>query len=257
MSKTRLTDRQIELVRLIRVGSDNRAVFARDEQITDWSALKKVMTALGGTWKKGARGDKGGFVFADDIDAAEVIRVAAESGEVLDPNAHDFFPTPAGLADALVARLDLKPGERVLEPSAGRGALALAVKRACPGAEVKCREITFENVAVLRGLGFETVHGDFLTLIHDPSIDAVVMNPPFSRRADIKHVLHAFDLLRHGGRLAAIMSAGVSFRDDKLASGFRTLVEKHDGTIEPNPQGSFRESGTIVNTVSVFMRKAS
>lgn len=257
--KTRLTARQIELVRLMRVSPDNRAVFARDDQIDDWASLKKVMVALGGTWKKGARGNKGGFVFADDIDAAEVIRVAGETGEILDPNANDFFPTPDGLADRLVARLGLRAGESLLEPSAGRGALALAARRACPSLHIVCVELLPANEKVLLDLGLTVCHGgDFLS--QEPrgfgtGFDAVVMNPPFGRRADIYHVTHALGFLRPGGRLAAIMSASVSFRDDRLASAFRKLVDAHDGTIELNPAGSFRESGTMVNTVSVFMRK--
>lgn len=258
--KTRLTPRQIDLVRLMRVGPDNRATFASDEVISDWAALKKVMVALGGTWKKGARGDKGGFAFAEDVDASEVIRLAGETGEIFDPNAHDFFPTPAGLADALVARLDLRPGESLLEPSAGQGAIALAAKRACPSLHIVCMEILPANQKALIDLGFTVCHGgDFLAQVphldHVAGFDAVAMNPPFGRRADVKHVTHALEFLRPGGRLAAIMSAGVSFRDDRLAKDFRALVDAHEGAIEPNPPGSFRESGTMVNTVTVTMRK--
>jgi hypothetical protein len=79
------------------------------------------------------------------------------------------------------------------------------------------------------------------------------MNPPFSKRADIKHVMHAFKFLKPGGRLVAIMSAGVSFRDDKLGTAFRSIVIGNGGTIEPNPEGSFKASGTSVSTVMVTM----
>jgi len=87
------------------------------------------------------------------------------------------------------------------------------------------------------------------------SFDRVVMNPPFSGRADIAHVRHAHSFLRPGGRLAAIMSNGVAFREDRLAREFREFVAANDGVISPNPDGAFLESGTGVRTVTVVLEK--
>jgi hypothetical protein len=47
------------------------------------------------------------------------------------------------------------------------------------------------------------------------------------------------------------MGAGVVFRENKLAVEFRALVEDRGGSIEALPEGSFKESGTMVNTVVV------
>lgn len=62
--------------------------------------------------------------------------------------------------------------------------------------------------------------------------------------------------LRVGGRLGAIMSAGVRYRGDRLATEFRELVAEHGGRITDNPEGAFLESGTGVRTVTVFMRRS-
>jgi type I restriction-modification system DNA methylase subunit len=83
--------------------------------------------------------------------------------------------------------------------------------------------------------------------------DRVIMNPPFANQADIAHVTHALKFLNYGGRLVAIMSAGVSFRGDRKATGFREMVEKLGGVIEPLPEGSFKEAGTSVNAVMVTL----
>ncbi len=84
--------------------------------------------------------------------------------------------------------------------------------------------------------------------------DRVLMNPPFAKQADVRHVQHALGFLkkrRAGGLLVAIMARGVRFRTDRLATGFRTLVEDREGRIEDLPDGSFRAAGTDVRTVLV------
>lgn len=246
----RLTERQRELVGLVAVDG-NVARYIREERVQDWAALKEVMLALGGRWVS-----RKGFVFPDDVDGREAVRLALEAGEVLDPRAAGFFPTPAALADALVARLDLPPGAVVLEPSAGDGALVEAIRRRCPDAKVYGCELLPKNRERLVALGVELVGDDFLALGRAPEkLDAIVANPPFAARADIRHITRMIELLPTGGQLAAIASAGVAYRDDRLASDFRALVEEHGGEIEANPEGSFAASGTMVRTVSIWLRK--
>ncbi len=82
---------------------------------------------------------------------------------------------------------------------------------------------------------------------------AIVMNPPFAGRADIRHVTHALQFVKHGGWLAAVMSAGVKFREDGLAREFRALVTKHAGFVRDVEDGAFKEAGTMVRTVIVGM----
>jgi 16S rRNA G1207 methylase RsmC len=81
--------------------------------------------------------------------------------------------------------------------------------------------------------------------------DRIVMNPPFADQQDIRHVRHALGFLKPGGRLVAIMSAGVTFREDRLAREFRALVEDRGGTIEELPADAFKASGTGVLAVLV------
>lgn len=48
------------------------------------------------------------------------------------------------------------------------------------------------------------------------------MNPPFLKRSDVKHVMHAIAMLAKRGRLQAILSAGVLFREDTLTKALRS-----------------------------------
>ena len=100
--------------------------------------------------------------------------------------------------------------------------------------------------------------GDFLDFTATDPYDRVVMNPPFSvpgrAQADIDHVLHAFDLLAPGGRLVAIMSGGVCFRENVKSKAFRQLVVEY-GEFLDVADGAFAESGTGVRTCIVRLDK--
>jgi 16S rRNA G1207 methylase RsmC len=85
--------------------------------------------------------------------------------------------------------------------------------------------------------------------------DRVVMNPPFD--FEVEHVTLAHSMLKPGGRLVSVMSAGVLFRKDKKTSAFRALVAACGGEFTENAPGSFKASGTDVNTVTVVMPAAA
>ena len=92
---------------------------------------------------------------------------------------------------------------------------------------------------------------DFLAQSPDAIYDRVVMNPPFAKQADIKHILHALKFLKSDGLLVSVMAAGVLFRDNRLTTDFRDLINERGGNIEELPDGAFKESGTMVRTVIV------
>lgn len=159
----------------------------------------------------------------------------------------DFFATPSELADHVVAAADVEPGMKVLEPSAGEGALACAARILTD--DVWCVEINGERCDALQREGIGFTQGDFLMQEPEALFDRVVMNPPFSQQQDVRHVLHALRFLRSGGKLVAIMSPSWQHRQDKLSRHFRSVVERSGGTVERLPSGSFKVSGTSVETV--------
>jgi len=120
------------------------------------------------------------------------------------------------------------------------------------GGRTTAVEINYRLATLLSGRFDDVRTADFLQCGEElGKFDRVIMNPPFADQADIAHVTHALTFLKEGGKLVAIMSAGVGFRTDRKATAFRTTIQKMGGTIEPLPADSFKASGTGVNTVLV------
>ncbi len=165
--------------------------------------------------------------------------------------AFNLFQTPAQVAAQMAAALGLAPGARILEPSAGLGRLLDAVQPLQPS-EVVAVEIAPQCAAELYHQnrdGVRIKQRDFLTL--KPSdlgeFDAVVMNPPFHMRADVRHILHALQFVKPGGTLAALCML-TPHREEAL----RPLA----ATWQPLPAASFAQEGTRIDAAMLTIRKA-
>lgn len=242
----------------MRVEDDVLAVLSRAE--TNGNALmltgqldrrmyertNKVLEAAGGKWNRKAKAH-----LFDDEAATRVDQIIL-SGEVEVPkDEFNFFPSPPDVVERLMELADVNQGMRVLEPSAGKGAIAYAC--AAAGATVDCYELMEANFVALAGdmrLG-SVRHMDFLAQAPEASYDRVVMNPPFAKQSDIRHVLHALRFLKHGGLLVSVMAASVAFRDNKLSQDFRDLIRERGGDMEALPEGAFKASGTMVRSLIV------
>ena len=165
-----------------------------------------------------------------------------------------YFPTPKVLVEKMIDYADIKEGQEVLEPSAGKGNIAAEIKAASPNAELSVIEFNSNLRDILSVKGFNVVGNDFLE--HTKKYDRIVMNPPFENFQDIDHVQHAFELLKPGGKLVAIMGAGVK-NSRKKAVEFRDWVENQGSYIEDLPEGSFKngEVATGTSTVMVVLEK--
>lgn len=162
-------------------------------------------------------------------------------------SAFNLFQTPPPLAAQLVSMLELKPGARVLEPSAGLGRILDALQPFAPS-EVVAVEMASQCAGELfkqERAGVRILQRDFLTLTPAELglFDAVAMNPPFHMRADVRHVLHARTFLKPGGRLAAICLDG-----HQRERALRPLAATWT-----HVSGAFGKEGTHVNTVVLTM----
>jgi len=216
----------------------------------------KILEALGGKWDRYAKA----HVFHED--PSDVLDRALTSGEVTTAKDLGFFPTPFAIAREVVKAADLRDGQRVLEPSAGDGALIQAAYDTGRELSIYAVEIDRKRAQGLFGRypKLAYVHdGDFLetdpeTLSAHP-MDRVIMNPPFGKRVELRHVEHAFRFLREGGKLAAILPKGVMFRSDRRGREFRAWVIAHDGEFVDLPEDAFKPSGTLVRTVLATMER--
>lgn len=209
-----------------------------------YERTNKVLEAAGGRWNRSAKA----HVFA--ADASNRIDQILISGEVeLPRDEFNFFPSPPPVVERLIELAGIRPDMRVLEPSAGQGAIAIACAEV--GGVVDCFELMAANYAVLAAdERLNSVRqGDFLQQVPEAIYDRIVMNPPFARQADVDHVAHALGFLAPGGRVVAVMSAGVTFRDNKKTQALRDLLRERGGDLEALPDGAFKVSGTMVSTV--------
>lgn len=161
--------------------------------------------------------------------------------------AMDQFSTPPELAVVALAAAQVRPGDRVLEPSAGTGLLAI-VAEACGGA-VTLNELSDHRGALLDGLfsaapRFRHDAAILPDLLETSgSFHAVVTNPPF--QALEQHLHSAIACLADGGRLSAIVPSRIFEDRDAMAA----LARK--GRIVGRlvfPARAFARHGTSVET---------
>ncbi|MFE4857299.1 hypothetical protein [Streptomyces sp. NPDC056670] len=213
-----------------------------------YQQVNDVLEAVGGRWVSGVQA----HVFP--VDAAEALAPVLASGEVVTLREKrqqaQFFPTPAAVVDRLIELAQPTVGMEVLEPSAGSGAIATAL--AASGALVDCieRDPGYATLLTDSGIARSLKVADFLTVPPEPRYDRVVMNPPFTKGADMAHVEHALRFLKPSGLLVSVMSWSVA-EEGRATAKFRGLVEQRGGTVEAVPAGAFRESGTNTDTVIV------
>ncbi len=158
----------------------------------------------------------------------------SEAGQALQQ-----FSTPAGLAFVAAIAAAIRPGELVLEPSAGTGMLAIHAEMG--GARLALNELAEVRAALLAHLfpaspitRYDAAQiDDYL----DPAVtpDVVIMNPPFSaiahvdkrmKDAALRHIASALARLRPGGRLVAITGAGCSPDLPAWSESFAQLQER-------------------------------
>ena len=173
------------------------------------------------------------------------------------------FMTSPEIAAQVIEHARISTGQRVLEPSAGKAALASAARNA--GADVTCVELQpgfAHELRVIHGFA-DAIEGDFLALdpAHYAAFDAVIMNPPFDRGRDCDHVRHALAFLKPGGVLVAIMSARAEYGEDQRHKALHRMIAGceaiyfHGRKWIDLPPGSFAHAGTNVNTVLLAIRK--
>lgn len=202
-------------------------------------ATNKILEASGGKWNKKHQG----HLF--ESDPTDVLGLAMENGKVLNhKQTYQFFSTPPEIVNRMILLANLDNGMRVLEPSAGTGSIIRGIK-STTRAHVTAIDIDPEKVKGLRkeNLCEMEYAGDFLVDFDRKFLgdfDRILMNPPFTGGQDIKHIEHARQFLKPGGRIVAISSASTKARS------YLESVASHTEEVEA---GAFKESGTSILTL--------
>ena len=162
----------------------------------------------------------------------------------------DIQFTPPELAKELVALAGVRKDSRVLEPEAGIGNIADAVKEVTD--HVDCIERMTDFCEILKLKKHNVIGNDLLTAETAPIYDAVVMNPPFSEECE--HIKRAFDFLRPGGSLVAVCSSSIQWKSTRKYEQFRDWLSEHTHSID-ECGAKFEMTG--VHTVVLVVDKAA
>lgn len=193
--------------------------------------VAKALKAAGFKWNRG----RGAHVGTPEA-VANLRAVIDGKDELVDlDKKFDFHPTVARVAEEMAHKLYSGRDTlgRVLEPSAGTGALIQALtgqrwansikeltlidadKRRAPDMEALCKskdvlKMCHDPETAVRRYSI----GNFLDWAHSASpdeyFDSIIANPPFSKGADLKHIEAMMSVLAPGGRLVTLVSAGAS-----------------------------------------------
>lgn len=151
----------------------------------------------------------------------------------------NLFPTPPEIAWRMAELLEVGYGMHVLEPSCGTGRLleALAPKVEPFRLTVDVCDIEPRLVAhcLKTHQWAQGRSGDFMEYQSSYAFDRIVMNPPFRRGTDAKHILRARSMLAPGGRLVALCYNG---------SVQNKLLKPQADMWWELPQNSFQSEGT-------------
>jgi len=170
----------------------------------------------------------GDVTFSDLADQSErerLRRIEQMENEVRFTKIPGFFPTPDRVISDMIDVARVRPDHSCLEPSAGIGSIAEALRKhgvntiACCEIRPSLRDILMEKQFIVLN------EPDFLEYHPKTLYDRILMNPPFENLQDIDHVRHAYDCLAPGGILVSLMSPAPWFRNIKKAQEFREWLK--------------------------------
>lgn len=192
-----------------------------------------------------------------------------------------FFPTPDKICNEMVLDACIDYGMSVFEPSAGIGSIIEAIKEYHKDDNLKifCNEYNSMLCGYVKEKhGIDCWNLDLMEIQFSHQFDRILMNPPFEKLQDAKHIMKCFTALKSGGRLISIAGMGWTFNTSAVAEEFRTFLglseqdckylQKVDNwlegatdeltcTVKCLPQGSFKTSfnSTSVETTYIIIDK--
>ncbi|WP_318351548.1 hypothetical protein [Klebsiella pneumoniae] len=169
-------------------------------------------------------------------------------GVIPEVKSHQFYPTPASIAQYVAQILKCQPTDQILDPDAGRGDLVAFLD--VPEENITSVEISPLFCDILGAKGFNVYNKDFLAwskeFITAPGYDKIAINPPYSEGRAKEHTLAALNHLNEKGIMAAVLPAGYK-PEEWIGSEFVCAKSGREFA------GEFEDTGITV-AVFVFRR---
>lgn len=271
---TTVDQHTLEILTRCVVTDGSRAVFIEKPDRADRPRIDEALAAVGGPWNQKTKS----YNFPGDAEVA-IDRLCVLGGADAETNLNSF-DTPPAVAEIVIKLANIRHGHRILEPSAGEGALVKASLRS------GCADLTIvaverdqrrrnasqrlakdaedeATVSIATLAGTNVPVDDFLDANFERDFggepfDRVIMCPPFEKVGAGDHLAHvhrAFDLLADGGLLVAVLPASVGFREDARHRGFRQWIENL-GTINELPDSAFGFRTVVVRLLKAPVYQA-
>jgi hypothetical protein len=217
-----------------------------------YQEVAQALQLIGGKWKGGKTQ---AFEFKED--PTELLAEIASGEKRNLKKEFQFFATPPELARKMAKLLWLFAKDKydILEPHGGNGALIKAVwEQMGFNSLVFTYEPMPTNLIQLKKLPQAKVLGpDFLEC--DFKFDRIIANPPFTNNQDIDHIMHMYECLNPNGRMVTLASPSWERGTQKKQVEFREWLSAKDASIEEIEAGTFKESGTSIETRLIIINK--
>lgn len=140
-----------------------------------------------------------------------------------------FYETSPYLAKIMIEMANIQENESVLEPSAGRGAIAKFLPKRAVCIE---KDLVFSNF--LKDSGFQVVFDDFMKYPLENKFDVIIANPPFLHNnvqtgADVVHILK---MLLHFKRCIVVIACRTLLDRDTMEAKLLRFVLKEKYQVE-------------------------
>ncbi len=222
-----------------------------------YMAVKKTLEGIGAKWKGGKTQ---GFVLGED--KAELFARLQDNPDYNYQQSTQFFETPPAVCDQIRCMIALLYDDydsfddiRILEPSAGRGALINTIHNYQINATIHYCELDSYNQSVLQEIwNTEFLCDDFMQLDEKEKFDLIVANPPFTRGTAQKHLAKMTKHLKENGEIICVMPEGWR---ERYTKELEVLEDQEDLFFKERacPDKAFKSSGTNIKTVIVVIQK--
>lgn len=163
-------------------------------------------------------------------------QIRAYERDIIGVDFPGYFPTPRPICERMVKLAMLRERMRVLEPSAGKGSICEAIEKEAIVHLDVC-EIQPTLARILKLKGFNVIAANCFDI--EEQYDRILLNPPFGRGEEVKHIRHAYERLLPGGRIVAIAPESITFRRESIYQEFRQWLKDKCSLSEALPDGSF------------------
>lgn len=173
-----------------------------------------------------------------------------------DREGKEWYATPEPVGLFMVNLSGAHSGDDILEPSAGDGAIGRYMPSDASVTFIEPSE-SLASRARMNNTNANVIIDSFESHGSNNKYDSIVMNPPFGQGGSIaiKHLVKAFEHLRDGGRVVALLPVGKM--DELIVKYSQMGYFKDIYTVAEFalPSSTFKNAGTAVNTkIYVFER---